>query len=721
MAIFRQVQTNFASGELNPLMRFRSDTGAYQNGASKLRNVSLLNTGGVTRRPGTIHLDVLSARSRLISFDFDENERYVLAFSANALTVYSINGVLLTTVTSNASWSASELFELTYTQVGDTMIVAHQSWAPRIIRRTGSSTFTITPLAFDQSVNGDKTYQPYYKFADDSVTLSCSATTGSVTVTASAPVFSSDYVGLRLKWQTVEVEITGYTDASNLTGTIRGTLQAEYDIDPFRSTLGSSVIEVTHVLHGFSSGQNVTISGANGFGGIEAAALNGSKTITVVDDNVYTFTITGSPTESVDGGGPSVKYTSSSTATRTWYEPVFSTPNGWPAAVAFHEGRLWFGGTTSQPDGLYGSTVNQYFNFDVGEGLDNQAIQVSIGSEDISNIQHLISNRDLQIFTATGEFVAAKPIGKPLTPSDTRVSRQTPYGSSKVTPIPFDGGTLFVQSSGKSVREFIYADTENSYASTDLSLLAGHLIVSPRDMAVLYGTTTRNEQYAAVVNSDGTLAIFHSARAEGLAGWTLWSASDGSFDSVCSVNNTLYVSVLRDGSYALEKFAPDDSLTVDSSRTYTAGTPGTVWIVDSALDGETVHVFGDGEYLGEHIISSSTLTLEDPVSTITVGYNYTPEIKTLPANIMLPSGSMAGMPKRITKVYVGLDTTLGVSVEGNRLILRHVTDDLSINVEPYSGIAEFYILGYYKEAQVTLSQVDPVKMRVLGLNMEVAF
>ena len=721
MAIFRQVQTNFASGELNPLMRFRSDTGAYQNGAARLRNVSLLNTGGVTRRPGTFYLDTLAARSRLIPFDFDENERYVLAFSANRLDVYSTAGALLTTVTTNASWSASDIFELTHTQVGDTMIVAHQSWSPKIIKRTGGSSFTITGLTFDESVNGDQTYQPYYKFADDSVTLSCSATTGSVTVTASAPVFSADYVGLRLKWQTVEIEITGYTDASNLTGTIRGSLKAEYDIDPFRASLGSSVIEVTHVFHGFATGQSVTISGANGFGGIDASLLNGTKTITVVDDNMYTFTIAGSPTESVDGGGPSVKYTSNNTATRTWYEPVFSTPNGWPAAVAFHEGRLWFGGTTAQPDGLYGSTVNQYFNFDVGEGLDNQAIQVSIASEDISNVQHLISNRGLQIFTATGEFVAAKTLGKPLTPSETRVLRQTPYGCSKVTPIPFDGGTLFAQASGKSIREFIFADSEDSFASTDLSLLAGHLINSPQDMAVLYGTATRNEQYAAIVNSDGTLAIFHSARAEGLAGWTLWSMTDAAFDSVCAVNNTLYVSVLRDGSYSLERFAADDSTTTDSSRTYTAGSPGTVWIVDSALEGETVHVTGDGEYLGQYIVSSSTLTLNNAVSEIVVGYNYTPEIKTLPANVALPSGSMVGMPKRITKVYVGLDSTLGVSVQGNRLILRQVTDDLSINVPPYSGIAEFYILGYYKEADVTLSQVDPVKMRVLGLNMEVAF
>jgi hypothetical protein len=722
MVVMRQIQTNFSSGELNPLMRFRSDTGAYQNGAARLRNIALLNTGGVTRRPGTTHLAALPARCRLVAFDFDDNERYVFALSAGRLTVYGTDGALVATVTSGAGWTANELFELTYTQVGDTMIVAHQSLSPKVIRRTGASTFTISNFTFDESVNGNITYQPYYKFADDAVTLACSATTGSVTVTASAPSFTSDYVGVRLRWQDVEIAITGYTNSTTLTGTIKGTLKAEYDIDPFRTSIGSSTVEVTHVLHGFATGSTVIISGANAVGGIDAASLNGSRVITVVDDNRYTFVADAAATESIDGGGPAVFYTSSSTATRTWYEPVFATPNGWPAAVAFHDGRLWFGGTTAQPDGLYGSTINQYFNFDVGEGLDNQAVQVSIGSEDISNIQHIVSNRDLQIFTATSEFIAPRSNAQVLTPANTRVIRQTPYGCNSVTPIPFDGGTLFVQNSGKAVREFVYADAENSYASTDLSLLASHLIVNPRDLAVLYGSASRNEQYAAIVNSDGTLAIFHSARAEQLAGWALWSMDDATFDSVCAVNNALYVSVLRDGTYSLERFAADDSLTLDSSATYTAGSATASWTVASRFNNQEVFVFGDGQYLGPYTVNgSSLLTLDDSYSSITIGYDYTTEIKTLPVNVMLANGSMIGLPKRINRVFLGLDTTLGVSVQGNSLILRGVTDDFSLGISAFTGIQPFYLLGYNREPQVTVTQSEPLAMRVLGMNMEVAF
>jgi hypothetical protein len=279
-----------------------------------------------------------------------------------------------------------------------------------------------------------------------------------------------------------------------------------------------------------------------------------------------------------------------------------------------------------------------------------------------------------------------------------------------------------VQHSGKGVREFIYADSENSYASTDLSLLASHLITNPRDLAVLYGTASRNEQYAGVVNSDGTMAVFHSARAEQLAGWTLWSVDDADIDAVCAINNALYVSVLRGTTYSLEKFAADDSLTLDSSSTYTAGSPTATWTVAARFNNKEVFVFGDGEYLGPYTVNgSSALILDTQVSEIVIGYDYTVEIKTLPANVMMPNGSMIGLPKRINRVFLGLDSTLGVSVQGNRLILRGVTDDFSLGLTPFTGIQDFYLLGYAKEAQITITQAEPLPMRVLGMNMEVAF
>ena len=73
----RQIKTSFASGELDPLMNFRSDTSAFSQGAKKLRNVNLFPQGGVYRRSGTKRLASLTGDARLVSFDFDDNGKAI--------------------------------------------------------------------------------------------------------------------------------------------------------------------------------------------------------------------------------------------------------------------------------------------------------------------------------------------------------------------------------------------------------------------------------------------------------------------------------------------------------------------------------------------------------------------------------------------------------------------------------------------------------------------
>lgn len=720
------VQTNFSSGEVDPLLDMRHDTGAYVNGARKLRNVSLLNQGGVARRAGTTYLNTLTARTRLIPFEFSSTERYIFAFSNTRLDVYGTTGSLITTLT-GCPWTTAILFSMTFTQAADVMIVCHQTIPMQKIIRTGSSTFTRAAVDFTQGVNGNQIFQPYYKFAEDSVTLRASATTGAgVTITASAAGFTADYVGLRLRWFGVEILITAFTSSTVLVGTIQGTLQGDYDIDPFRSKDATTTIEVTHAQHGFATGAVVTISGANGFAGILSGSLNGARTITVIDDNLYTFVAGSAATSSLDGGGPNVKFSGANLPTRNWDEPSFSVVTGYAGACTFHESRLWFGGSSSQPDALWASKINQFFNFDVGEGLENESIQVTVGSDDISNVKHLVSNRHLQIFTSTSEFYIPRNLNTTVTPGNITINRQTPYGCADIPPLPFDGATVYVQATLKAVREFIYTDAEQAYNSAALTILSDHLIQSPSDMAVSYGTADRSEQYLLLVNNDGTMAIFHSARAEKLAGWTLWSTDHPSniakFDSVITIGDKIYVSVLRDTSYYLEQFASDHlDLSLDCSKAYTSGSPQTVWTVDAIYQNRLVSVVSGNYYLGNYTVNGSNqITLTDSVSAITVGFNYDVEIETLPVHVQLPQGAYTGRPKRIARVILGLDNTLAVSVAGNKLIIKQVNDDFSLPPTAATGKREFFLLGFNRDATVAITQSEPLPMRLLGLAMEVS-
>lgn len=721
----KQLQTNFSSGELGPLMDMRSDTGAYPNGARQVRNAMILNQGGVARRPGTEYLATLSGNRRLISFEFSNDERYIFAFGNTVLEIFSTNGTLLQTLT-GCAWTTSELFSLTYTQFGDVMVVCSPQMQTQKITRTSLNTFIVADFAFASATTGIDIYQPYYKYAADDVTLSCSATTGTITVTASADHFTPGYVGLRLRWFGNEIQIVGFTDATTLTGVVQRTLEGHLDIDPLKTTDGSNVVEVTHVDHGMTDGTSITLSGANGFSGISSNQLNGTYNITVIDSHTYSFVAGANASESADGGGPHALITGANIATRNWDEPSFSTVRGWPGACCFHEGRLWFGGAYSIPNGIWASMVGLYDNFFTEEALDNESIQIQINSEDFSSVLHLVSNRHLQIFTATGEFYVPKGTqGGSITPTNIYIARQTPYGSSSITPLPFDGATTFVQSSKSAIREFIYTDTQQSYNSPNLSLLAGHLINQPIDLGISYGTSGRPEQYLYVVNGDGTIAGFLSARAEKIAAWCLWSASHSSgtanFKSVVTVGSKIYFVVERGSSFFLEQQAATDTdLSLDCASSYTSNLATNTWVVGSQYYNTTVSVVSGNYYLGDFAVDDSgNLIIGSEVTDITVGYSYTVTVETLPANAQLPDGFYTGRKKRISRAILALDSTLAVSVNGNNFILRQVTDDLSLEPTPFTGKTEFYILGYNRDATITITQTEPLPMRLLGVATEV--
>lgn len=719
----RTIQTNFSSGELDPLMHFRSDTGAYQNGARRLRNGLLFSSGGVARRPGTFDRGALIGLCRLVPFDFAPDERYVLAFSNGRLDFYDADGQFLGNVTTGCNWTAATIFEMTYDQVADTMVVAHQSWPPQVVRRTSATTFDVEDFAFSQSGNGNKIYQPYYKFADDDVTISCSGVTGSVTVTASAPAFGANMVGERIRWHKVEIELTGYTSTTVMTGTIKGDLVGEYDNNPFRTVEGSSTVEVTHVLHGFANGASVTIAGAGAAGGIPVASLNGTRVITVIDDNRYSFVAGAAATESIDGGGPSVTFSGANLPTRNWLEQVFSVSNGWPAAVAFHEGRLWFAGTPGLPDGLFSSRLFEYFAFDVGDGSPSDSIQVTLGASNLANIRHLVSNNDLQIFTTNAEAAARSPRDVALSPANIVIRQQTPYGAGLARPYPFDGATLFVQASGTAVREFIFSEAAQRYQSTDLNVLSAHLLNNPVAMDVLYGGAERNEQYAYVVNGDKTVAVFYSARSEQLAGWTTWDqGGEGAagFRDLCVLGEDIFAVSERGGTFWLEKFSQTRDMTIDGATTYTDTTAKSQWVVGSRYYNQTVSVLCGTYYLGDFAVDGSgNIDVVQEVTTITVGYNYTFEIKTLPVDLQLATGSSVGLTKRIVRAFVGVDGALSLSISGNKLLLRQVGDNVEDPSPAFTGVYEFRLLGYQKDAFVMLTQEEPIPVTVLGMNLEV--
>ena len=318
--------------------------------------------------------------------------------------------------------------------------------------RTALDAFEITPYSFDIRADSGKTYQPYSKFHGQGVTLDPSGTTGSVTLTTSEDYFTADHVDTVVKYGDVEVDITAYTNATTVTGTVNGELSVRLEtLNPLRTIDGSSTVEVTHIAHGFGGGESIVIEDAAATGGINTGNLNGTRTISgIIDENTYTFTAGGAASSAEDGGG----YVSivCHAPTDNWSEQSFSAVRGYPAGVTFHENRLVFGGTIAQPDTLWFSQIGKFFDFNVGTGLDAESFDLTASTGDVNTIRYLISNRDLQVFTSSAELYVPTYLNQAITPTNAQIKKQTPYGCEFTYPHPFDGATLYVQAGGNALR-----------------------------------------------------------------------------------------------------------------------------------------------------------------------------------------------------------------------------------------------------------------------------
>jgi hypothetical protein len=211
----RRIKTSFTAGELAPELFGRSDLRAYENGARRLRNVVILPTGGLSRRPGLRHLAMLPGPARLISFEFNTEQTYLLAFTDGAMRVVQGDAEIATVP---GPWTGAMLEQMAHTQNADTLLLLHPDMPPQRITRTGAATWTVAPFAFVRA--------PFHRFADPGVTLAASATTGSVTLTASAPVFQPGHAGVRFRQGGRRVLVTAIGSATSATATVEETLAA---------------------------------------------------------------------------------------------------------------------------------------------------------------------------------------------------------------------------------------------------------------------------------------------------------------------------------------------------------------------------------------------------------------------------------------------------------------------------------------------------------------
>jgi len=404
-------------------------------------------------------------------------------------------------------------------------------------------------------------------------------------------------------------------------------------------------------------------------------------------------------------------------------EDVWSDTRGWPKSGCYYEGRLVLGGTKSKPQSVFASKSGAVFDFELGEGDDDQAIFATISSRELSDIIDVFPGRDLQIFTAGSEFAVLQ---SPITPQTFGVVPQTSHGSFNLEAKEIDGATLIIDKNGKTLREYLYSFNEDAYVANDISVLSPELINQPVDLTILGGTKSDDANWVFIINEDGTGTILNTLRSQDINGFTRWTTI-GNITDASTVDDKIYMSVTRDingaETYYIEKW--DFDFYVDSGLSYSFGSAQTSVTGLDHLEGETVRVRADDYDAGEHIVSGGEIELDNAASEVQVGLQFTPRFKSMPMATNVGSGVNASRIKKVVKVNVRTFNTAGIYVDGQPTPVRAFGDaqNTPLNNPPNvtSGIIEdaYLSLGWGREEVPEFSQPDPMPLTVLNIDYEV--
>lgn len=690
MAKGRIVQTSFSAGRLDRNFEARIDLETYAKGARTIDNCYIDNIGRAFRREGTEYIDntVTDQAARIISFEFNNEQTYLLEFTPGSMRVFTDDTVTATVTTSPISTLTADMIaQMDFTQSADTLILVHEDLQPIKITRTSDSSWTATSLSIDNI--------PQFSFFD---------TSGSGT---------DEVMRLSL----------------NIGTTNRGS---------FRFNLEGELSDYIYLLNADTGAQRATK--------IQTALRNMARTsatgITVssVSADLFDITFAGDDGER-DWAVPSIESQTgfdaiaiaSTTQGGPAEEDVWSSSRGWPRTVTFFEGSLWFGGSKSRPQTVWRSVIGSFFDFNVGTGLDDEAIDITIDDDEVNAITAIFPGRTLQIFTTGGEFAILKTnAADPVTPSNITITKQTLHGAKEyVYPVSVDGSTLFIETGGQVLREFVFSDVELSYTANNVNAFSTEIFNDVTHMAIRGSTTGAPASYVYFVNADGSMAILNRLREQNLTAFTRFT-TDGEYEDVAVVNRDVYVVVKRniDGSDVrfIEKMNADHQL--DASIITTSGSDTDTFTGYGHLNGEECNAFSAFDAGGltvsvENVTpAAGSVTIAEEYKQLEVGLLFLARVELLPLEGQVAPGLQTfGDFKRLIQTHIRVENTRFLTVEANgqtfKPAFNNFGSQLLDQATPlFSGTLRVYLAGIARNNTMVLTQDKGFEFEVLGIMTE---
>lgn len=442
------------------------------------------------------------------------------------------------------------------------------------------------------------------------------------------------------------------------------------------------------------------------------------------------------------------------TATTLWRLGLWSATTGYPACSTFFEDRFCLAGSPAFPDRVCGSKSSNYEDMSpsntAGVVANDSALSFTLNASDVNAIFSLKGDsRGLTALTAAGEWVISpSSLGEVLTPTNITAKRVTTYGSKNVLPIKTGRGLVFVQRSGRKLRDFSYNWQADGYAADDLSVISEHITVGGIN-ELAYQPEPQSLIWA--VRNDGTLLSCTYEKSQEVLGWArhrlggdanitdIYSAAYSKVESIACipasaatadqlwllVSRTINGVTVKSIEYMTYLYVNAEDVGerffVDCGAIY-QGAPVTTISGLTWLEGASVSILADGATHPNKTVSGGSITLERSASTVHVGLGYLSDAWTLRMDAGATTGTAQGKIKRIHKVVLRLFQTLGLKYGPNAnkldtLTFRKTSDDLNA-APPYLDDDTREVMwnnGYDRSGRLYFRQDQPLPMTILSI------
>lgn len=716
------IQTAFNGGELSPLIAGRVDVAKYGNGCKRMVNFLPSVQGPAFARPGVIFVQEVkdsTQRTWLMRFEFSAEESYMLEFGHQYIRFYAdraqvVSGPpyeIVSPYDSADLTNSDGSFALRYAQTGDTIYITHPDYPPQLLSRIAPTNWTIAPVAFSPP--------PFAALNSTATTIYASAATGSVTLEASANIFTSGMVGEYVYLAEKDVRDVELWESGKavVAGDVRRSDGKNYEALN-SATTGS--VKPTH-----SSGAVYDGDGAvqwqfldPGYGWAEITAYTDANTVTAT-------VISRLPSGAVLVGN----------ATTRWALQAWNSTDGYPSVVTFFRERLVF----SRDATLWFSVTGDFTNFAYevdGEISSDSGFERTIASDRVNAIRWLSPGDVLLVGTIGDEWaITESTTTDPFGPNNCKTKRQSTYGSNLVAPVRAGGDTIYIQKAGRKVRAMAFRYEEDGFESPDISVFAEHVTRTG-----IVDSAYQQEPWSVVwaCRTDGVLIGCTFNREQDVVAWHRHPLSGGIVECVESIPSpdgsrddlwlivkyTVGGSTKRYVGYLGEEDDDEtdqaDWIYSDMALTY-SGAPATTISGLDHLEGLEVWVLTDGARHPNRTVSGGQITLQLAASKVQVGLPCEGYVETMNLESGSANGTSQGKTKRVHFATVRVLRSCG-GVAGpsddklKEMRYRNTSVPMGSPQDPYTGDVEIEWDGDYSTQQTCVIKKDrPMPLTVVAV------